>query len=328
MPHLLRAGRNATHLDDFLAHDRIAVGWDVGDLNGLDTAQVKERLREAYPDDLRGKIASSAGQLLRFRDIAAGETVAVYDPSTRTYHVGEVTTPYRYDEEAPSFRHRHDIDWRSTVPRDRLSLRTRNALGSVSTLFTIREDAWAEMQTLIDHPDTSPPPATSPIATDEDDSAEEYREEIVDRASELIKDRISALAWNEMEELCAGVLRGMGYKTMLTDRGSDGGRDIMASPDGLGLEPPRIIVEVKHRKGKMGAPDIRNLLGGLRSGDRGLYISTGGFTQEARYEADRAASPVTLLDLDRLTALIVQYYDAFDSDTQALLPLRKIYWPV
>ena len=33
------------------------------------------------------------------------------------------------------------------------------------------------------------------------------------------------------------------------------------------------------------------LLSGLRAGDRGLYVSTGGFTKEARYEADRANVP-------------------------------------
>lgn len=35
-------------------------------------------------------------------------------------------------------------------------------------------------------------------------------------------------------------------------KGPDRGRDILASPDGLGLEEPRIIVEVKHRNGQMG----------------------------------------------------------------------------
>ncbi|WP_257575512.1 restriction endonuclease [Vibrio parahaemolyticus] len=36
-------------------------------------------------------------------------------------------------------------------------------------------------------------------------------------------------------------------------------------------------------------------MGGLRSDDRALYISTGGFTKEAKYEADRANVPVMLI---------------------------------
>ena len=43
---------------------------------------------------------------------------------------------------------------------------------------------------------------------------------------------------------------------------------------------------------------MRSFIGGLRAGDRGLYVSTGGFTKEARYEADRANVPIRLLDLD------------------------------
>ena len=33
---------------------------------------------------------------------------------------------------------------------------------------------------------------------------------------------------------------------------------------------------------------IRSFLGGLREGDKALYISTGGFTQDAKYEEARS----------------------------------------
>ena len=131
-----------------------------------------------------------------------------------------------------------------------------------------------------------------------------------------------------MEELVAGILRGMGYKTMMSPRGADRGKDIVASPDGLGLESPKIKVEVKHRNGSMGSSNIRNFLGGLRHGDKGLYVSTGGFTKDAHYEAERANIPLTMIDSDQLVRLIIQHYDSFDPETRTLLPLRKIYWPV
>jgi restriction system protein len=99
-----------------------------------------------------------------------------------------------------------------------------------------------------------------------------------------------------MQELVAGVLRAMGYKTRVSPAGPDRGRDIIASPDGFGFQPPRIVVEVKHRKGTMGAPEVRSFVGGLRQNDNGLYVSTGGFTREARYEADRTNQNLTLMD--------------------------------
>ena len=123
----------------------------------------------------------------------------------------------------------------------------------------------------------------------------------------------------------------MGYKTRLTSRGSDLGSDIMASPDGLEMVEPIIKTEVKHKtksKDKIGAPDLRNFIGGLRPPTRGIYVSTTGFTKEAQYEAERANFQITLVDLDRLVDLIVEYYEQLDTETKALVPLRKMYWPV
>jgi restriction system protein len=84
------------------------------------------------------------------------------------------------------------------------------------------------------------------------------------------------------------------------------GKDIIASPDGLGLLEPRIIVQVKHKTSAVGAPDLRSFIGGLRGGHKGIYVSTGGFTKEARYEAERANVPLTLVNLDDLVELITQ----------------------
>lgn len=72
---------------------------------------------------------------------------------------------------------------------------------------------------------------------------------------------------------------------------------------------------------------MRSFLGGLRQGDRGLYISTGGFTKEAKYEADRSNIPVTLLDLEELATVVVTHYDDFDLAGHTLIPLNRIYWP-
>lgn len=61
--------------------------------------------------------------------------------------------------------------------------------------------------------------------------------------------------------------------------------------------------------------------------DRGLYVSTGGFTREARYEADRSNAPVKLLDLDDFVRQNVDCYDKADEDTSAILSLVRIWWP-
>lgn len=78
----------------------------------------------------------------------------------------------------------------------------------------------------------------------------------------------------------------------------------------------------------MGAPAIRGFIGALREGDSGLFISTGGFSRETRFEADRSTLPLTLVDLDDLAELIVSHYESFDLEGRALIPLVRISWSV
>jgi len=56
-------------------------------------------------------------------------------------------------------------------------------------------------------------------------------------------------------------------------------------------------------------------------------MSTGGFTKDAHYEAERSSIPLTLMDLDELTAAITDHYEKMDPEARALLPLTRIYWP-
>lgn len=65
----------------------------------------------------------------------------------------------------------------------------------------------------------------------------------------------------------------------------------------------------------------------MYSPQSGSNVSTGGFTKEARYEADRANVPVRLLDLDAFVRHYVEVYDRADDDTRSILPLTRIWWP-
>ena len=71
--------------------------------------------------------------------------------------------------------------------------------------------------------------------------------------------------------------------------------------------------------------DSGRLYGEFR--DRGLYVSTGGFSKDARYEGDRAGIPVTLWELDDIVRYLVDYCDKVDNETRQMVPLKRIYWP-
>lgn len=329
---IIRAGKGGVRAAEWADKGYIAIYWNLGgaDIAALDKTQIKVLYRAQFPDASRQVVASNVGMIYRFaREIAEGSTVVMYEPSTRLYHIGEVAGPCEYvasgDSDDDDGSYRRKVLWKTTASRDALSARAKHSLGSISTLFSVSEDTLRELE------EASASEGVSLVcrgdADSEEESSSEAREATIEDGIERIKDRVLQLNWDEMEQLVAGLLRCMGYKTSMTRRGSDGGRDVIASPDGLGLESPRIIVEVKHRKGAMGAPALRSFIGGLRSTDSGLYVSTGGFTKEAIYEADRALMPVKLLDLDQFVRLVVDNYDNADMDMRAILPLVRIYWP-
>jgi restriction system protein len=281
----------------------------------------------AEPQSKLGTAISGASQVWRFiNEIALGDYVLTYSPANRTYMIGKVTgaSEYRPDWADDSMALIRPVHWQpGELDRDVLSTPTKNSLGSTLTLFLVPDSATMELLAAS---------AGEPVKEEAED--EEAVEEVIDPladiqtlALERIKDKVSALDWSEMQDLVAGILRAMGYKTQVSPAGPDRGKDIIASPDGFGFENPRIVVEVKHRTGQMGSPAIRSFLGGRHKDDRGLYVSTGGFSKDAFYEADRAAVPLTLWTLDNLVRALVEHYDATDAETKRLVPLKRMYWP-
>jgi len=270
-------------------------------------------------------MAITAGMLHRFVDeIKPGDGAITYDSARRVYLVGEVTGQYEFNpkvlEQYPNI---HKVKWLGEVSRDDLSVASKNSLGAISTLFMLSDEAASEVRKVLAGEAKAKALPEAEVEGEED----ELLKDIQSKAIEFIKDKLNRLDWDEMQELVAGLLRAMGYKTRVSPSGPDRGKDIVASPDGFGFESPRIIVEVKHRTSAMGSQEIRSFLGGRHKDDKGLYVSTGGFSKDARYEAERANIPLTLMDIDDLVQAIVENYEKMDIDTQRLLPLKKVFWP-
>jgi restriction system protein len=323
---MVRAGEKAYLVEEFLKKNIVSIGWNAtGDLSNVDNLEkLKDIIRKNYSEYKNGQIISSAGQIYRFlTDFKIGHCVLTYNPSERTYSIGKIASDYKFDEESCEYYHTRDVQWIGKVHRDDLSTSTKNILGATLTIFDIPKQAREELFSVLDGE-----PSKTIEEVSEQESLEIIKEDFIAKSHEFIKDKALSLDWEEMQELVAGILRAMGYKTRISPKGSDRGKDIVASPDGLGLENPKIVVEVKHRQGSIGSQEVRSFLGGLRASDKGLYVSTGGFSKDAKYEAERANIPITLVDSDILVELIVQYYDGFDNETKTLVPLKKIYWPI
>lgn len=328
----INAGRRSVFATEFVEKKLVAIGWrEVGNPIPIQSrSDMLARVVEAYPDRTDRQNEVSSAQIWRFiHEVAVGDPVITYDPLERNYHLGVISGAATYApddiEQLPTQR---PVQWSKTVSRDELSPMAKGRLGAILTLFRVAAPAANELEALAAGTKLEISQNADVIDPEAVEQAEDPYATIEDQALERIKDKIASLGWEDMQEIVAALLRALGYRTIVSPAGPDRGKDIIASPDGFGFESPRIVVEVKHRKGQMGAPEIRAFLGGRHPEDRGLYVSTGGFSREAHFEAERASTVTHLMTLDGLARALIQNYDKMDERGRTLLPLTRLYWPI
>lgn len=321
-------GEGGSLYDAFKERGVAAIGWSqlaVHAKPGIERKHLIALYQLAEPQAKQGTVVSGASQVWRFvNEIQVGDWIVTYSPVNRLYLIGMATG---MSEHHPEWSEQgmslvRKVQWQvQELPRDSLGTSTKNSLGSTLTLFEVHGSAANEVLAAL-----KGKPAAA-MEDEVDDVVADPLADIESQALERIKDRVNELHWDDMQQLVAGILRAMGYKTQVSPPGADRGKDIVASPDGFGFEHPRIVVEVKHRKGQMGSQEIRSFLGGRHKDDRGLYVSTGGFTKDAQYEADRAAIPLAMWTLDHVVRALIEHYDATDAETKRIVPLKRLYWP-
>lgn len=90
---------------------------------------------------------------------------------------------------------------------------------------------------------------------------------------------------------------------------------------------PRIQVQIKHRDSVTTVQEVRKLMGLLqKQGDVGIFISTGGYSADARAAARGSHVHVELIDLNRFIGLWQEFYDKLTDEDKSRLALRPIYF--
>jgi restriction system protein len=166
------------------------------------------------------------------------------------------------------------------------------------------------------------------VAVGGQQSEEATIHEIEQLAIDGLKKQIVAKNPYEFQDLVAVLLRGRGYYTpFVAPQGKDGGIDVIAYRDPLGTMSPRVKVQIKHRGSATAVQDIRQLMGLLhKDGDVGMFVSSGGFTPDAKSTARSSPVRVELIDLDRFIALWQEFFPKLSDEDKAALPLVPIFF--
>ena len=104
------------------------------------------------------------------------------------------------------------------------------------------------------------------------------------------------------ERLCQRLLRESGFvKVEVTGKTGDGGID-GAGVLRMNLISFQVLFQCKRYTGSVGAPVVRDFRGAMQGrADKGLIITTGSFTADARKEATRDGAPaIDLIDSEAL----------------------------
>lgn len=141
---------------------------------------------------------------------------------------------------------------------------------------------------------------------DEEDDEEEELEEAAPSWKKQLLEALLGLEPSAFERLCQRVLRESGFvKVEVTGRTGDGGIDGTGVLR-LNLLSFQVLFQSKRYRGSVGASVVRDFRGAMVGrAHKGLIITTGTFTPDARREATRDGAPaIDLVDGDSLCDLL------------------------
>ncbi len=111
------------------------------------------------------------------------------------------------------------------------------------------------------------------------------------------------------EDLIGTLLGAVGFVDVeVTARSADGGVDVRGTLAVGGVTNVKTAIQVKKWTGNVAGRTVRELRGGLSPHERGLIISTGGFTRDAQAEAEIAErAPISLVSGEDLVDLLIEH---------------------
>lgn len=155
-------------------------------------------------------------------------------------------------------------------------------------------------------------------------------DELEAQAFETIGAYIESIDEYKFQRIVGVLLKAMGlYIDFEAPPGKDGGVDLIAYKDPLGIEKPRIKIQVKKyaEQYKIDVKPIRELKGILNNNEHvGIFITSSSYTKDAESFARNSDIHIKLIDRKEFIRLWQNNYAKMNEEEKALLPLHPIYF--
>jgi len=318
---LVRAGRHGEQEQGALENNVVTIGWnELPDLSGVKTkSELVKLYRQAHPDAEKAPAANHVSQIWQFvHEIQKGDLVALPMKTRSGIEIGQIEGEYEYKALTDDIKHIRPVKWLRTIPRSAFDQDILYSLGSLRTVCGIkRNDAENRVKKLLQGVKPKTP--------------EGAKKEVIDIAEyardQIVKHIGAKFRGHDLARLVDAILHVQGYVTKKSPPGPDGGVDILASAGSLGFDKPRVCVQVKSSSSPVDVKILRELQGVMQKvrAEQGLLVSWGGFNNQCIKEARDAFFSIRLWDQGDLLGAVFQYYERFDDELRAELPLKKIW---
>ena len=321
---LVRAGSYGEQEQGALEHNVVTIGWnELPDLSKIkDREELVKLYADVYPEHKKMKAANQVGQIWRFiHEIQKGDLVALPLKTKSAIAMGKVEGDYEYKEITNDIKHIRRVKWLKTIPRSSFDQDILYSLGAFMTVCQIeRNNAENRVKNLLEKKEVAEIGIKPEIAEEVIDIEEYAKDQIVKHMGIKFKG-------HNLARLVDAILQAQGYVTKQSPPGPDGGVDILAVAGPLGFDKPRVCVQVKSSSSTVDVNVFRELRGVMAKvgAEQGLLVSWGGFNNKAMQEARDAFFSIRIWDQGALLEEIFKYYERFDDELKAELPLKRMW---
>lgn len=319
----VRMGEGGKFVEDAKRGNYIAIGWNA--LKNLGWLMNKERVWDDIWTELYDKykpiyggyeteiaIGIHVGIIMNFvRALNENDIVIIPDMANGRALVGRVTGSYEYKEnweDGCPYQHRRNVKWEREVKREDIPPKLKASLNVGLTIFNLER---CKQEILVILGSIPVPTLKSKLVT-----GNELANTVIERLFDLDPE--------QFEHFVTHLLTLVGFEATTTQLVGDKGVDVIGTFNPEGLTDVTLRAQLKRVRSNIGIYEIQRLRGTLGTDEHGVFITTSGFTKQAREEAQtEGKKPIAIIDKEALADLILEHSDELDERYKQIFALSR-----